>query len=89
LKLFENVFEHEREVSSSINELYGAAIEERDFATQSFLTWFVNEQVEEENNAHAIVETLKMAGDESSVLLIVDQQLGARAKPTGSETEAE
>jgi ferritin len=78
LEIFQNVLEHERTVSASINKLYGLAISEQDFAAQAFLQWFVTEQVEEESTASDIVENLRLAGSEGSMLLMIDQQLSSR-----------
>ncbi len=79
LDVFTSVLEHEKQVSESINQLYGLAAKESDFAAQAFLQWYVSEQVEEESTANDIVEMLRLAGDESSVLLMVDRQLAERS----------
>ena len=78
LAMFQNVLEHEQSVSLAINKLYGLAMAEQDFAAQAFLQWFVTEQVEEESSASDIVESLRLAGADSSMLLMIDQQLGTR-----------
>jgi ferritin len=61
-----------------INNLYGLATGENDYASQAFLQWFVTEQVEEEKNAGDVVETLKMIGDRSEALFLLDRELGRR-----------
>jgi ferritin len=61
-----------------INDLYGLAVEESDYASQAFLQWFVTEQVEEEKNAGDVAETLKMVGDKSETLFLLDRELGQR-----------
>ena len=43
---FEQVAAHENKVTGLINNLVNMAIEEKDHATNTFLQWFVNEQVE-------------------------------------------
>jgi ferritin len=78
LDLFEQVLGHERKVTALIHGLYKAALADGDYASQNFLQWFVNEQVEEEKNATAIVETLKMVGSQGASLFMLDHQLGAR-----------
>jgi ferritin len=78
LDLFQQVLEHERKVTALIHGLFKAALADGDYASQNFLQWFVNEQVEEEKNATAIVETLKMVGTQGASLFMVDRQLGAR-----------
>ena len=61
-----------------INDLYGLAVKENDYASQTFLQWFVTEQVEEEKNVGDVVETLKMVGDSSEALFLLDRELGRR-----------
>ena len=78
LEVFEQALEHERRVTAMINDLYGLAVGENDYASQTFLQWFVTEQVEEEKNAGDVVETLKMVGDRSEALFLLDRELGQR-----------
>ena len=53
--------------------------DEKDHASESFLQWFVNEQVEEEASADDIVQQLKLAGDQGAGLFMIDRELKARA----------
>lgn len=76
LTLFEAAFEHEKRVSKMIDKLMELAEEEKDYATQEFLSWFVSEQVEEEASARAIVQKIKLAGEAG--LFFIDSQLGQR-----------
>ena len=79
LNLFEEVLAHEKKVTALINKLYETALAEKDYASQIFLQWFINEQVEEEANATEIVAQLKMVGDKSpGGLFYVDKALGKR-----------
>jgi ferritin len=78
LEVFERALEHERKVTAMINDLYGLAVSENDYASQTFLQWFVTEQVEEEKNAGDVVETLKMVGNRSEALFLLDRELGQR-----------
>ena len=78
LEIFEQALEHEQRVTAMINDLYGLAVKENDYASQTFLQWFVTEQVEEEKNAGDVVETLKMIGDKSEALFLLDRELGQR-----------
>lgn len=81
LQLFEAVLKHEQHVTSLIHALYEQAIAEKDVAAQIFLQWFVTEQVEEEANATAIVEKLRLIGDKSvGAIFYVDKELGKRAR---------
>ncbi len=81
LDVFEKALEHEKYVTASIYSLMETAQGERDYASQSMLNWFVDEQVEEEANATEVVEQLKMAGDKSG-LLFIDRSLGERTFAT-------
>jgi len=91
LDVFEKALAHEVKISGHINDLYALAIEEKDFASQPLLQWFIEEQVEEEKHAGDIVETLKMIGDNYTPLLMMDRELGQRLPPAevdpGSEAE--
>lgn len=78
IEVFEKVIEHERYITGSINKLFALAVEEQDFATQTFLQWFINEQVEEEAAAEEVLGKLKIVGTEGSSLLYMDQELGKR-----------
>jgi ferritin len=78
LDVFILVLQHEQKVTASINKLYELAAKEKDYASQTFLQWYVNEQVEEEKNATDIINMLKMVGDTSISLMMVDRQLGER-----------
>jgi ferritin len=78
LDVFEKVSEHEQKVTGLINDLYALAVKEQDYASQIFLQWFIDEQVEEEKNASQIVEQVKMIGDHKGSLFMLDAHLGHR-----------
>ena len=78
LEVFEQALEHEQRVTAMINDLYALSVRENDYASQTFLQWFVTEQVEEEKNAGDVVDTLKMIGDKSEALFLLDRELGQR-----------
>jgi ferritin len=80
LAIFEEVLAHEEKVSASIDKLYEVALKAKDYATQIELQWFIKEQVEEEKNAAEIIELMKRSGDSGPMLLMLDRQLGMRAK---------
>lgn len=54
--------DHELKVTGMINDLVALADKEKDYATRSFLSWFIDEQVEEVASAEEIVALVKMAG---------------------------
>lgn len=89
LDTFTRALDHERQVTARIHRLYALATQEHDYPAQILLQWFISEQVEEEKSATRIVEDLKMIGDNSSALLLLDRELGARrSEPGGPEVEA-
>jgi ferritin len=59
---FKQVMEHERFITNSINEIVALCAEERDFTTQNWVQWFVNEQVQEEKSVQGILDKLKLLG---------------------------
>jgi ferritin len=90
LDVFEKTLEHEKKVTAMINDLYTLAVQERDYASQIFLQWFITEQVEEEDSATQVIETLKMIGDSHHGLLMLDRELAGRSAPQADqETETE
>jgi len=88
LEVFEETKKHEEHVTSLINELVSKSEEEKDYATHAFLQWFINEQVEEEAAANAIVDQLRLVGDNGLATFMIDGQLGQRtaapADPAGA-----
>lgn len=78
LDIFEMTLEHERKVTAKINGLYELALEESDYPAQVMLHWFIEEQVEEEDSAGEILETLRMIGDRTQGLLMLDRELARR-----------
>lgn len=79
LAVFEAAYAHEQKVTKSIHDLYALAVKEGDYPTQVMLQWFIDEQVEEEKNASAIVAQLHMVGDSPAALFMIDRQLAARS----------
>jgi len=84
LEAFQDAYKHEQFISGSINELTAVAREEKEYASEPLLSWFADEQVEEESNAGKIAEQLGMVGSDKSGLLMLDRELAARAYPPGS-----
>jgi len=78
LAVFEYTHKHEQKVTSLINNLVDLAISEKDHTSNSFLQWYINEQVEEESNADELVQKLKMMADTGNGLFMIDQELAKR-----------
>lgn len=76
---FEKALAHEQHITGTINDLYELALAEKDYPAQLELQWFIDEQVEEEENAGNVVELLKMAGDNKGALLMLDRELAKRS----------
>ena len=76
--VFQQVLEHEQGVTKKIHKLYELAVKENDYATQVMLQWFVTEQVEEEKTVSEILAQVKMIGEQSTALFMLDRHLGTR-----------
>jgi len=77
--MFEKTLAHEKTVTKSINDLVELAKKENDLASETFLRWYVTEQVEEEKNPSDILLKLKYAGEgHSPGLLFLDAALRGR-----------
>ena len=81
LEAFEDAYNHECIVSSRIHSLVDLSIKEKDHPTNTFLQWFITEQVEEEASTQEVVQKIKLAGDFSGALFILDKELGQRPIP--------
>ncbi|MCM1163172.1 MAG: ferritin [Muribaculaceae bacterium] len=75
---FVATLEHEQKVTALINSLYTLAMKEEDYASRDRLTWFVTEQVEEEDNCRTLIDKLKLIGDNGMGLYMLDQELASR-----------
>ncbi len=89
LEPLEAGLEHERYVTSLINDIYAAAKEVNDFRTMKFLDWFIDEQLEEEVNATDMVTKMKLFGSDAKSLYELDQEYLARTYSTPSPLAAE
>ncbi len=78
LQTFKEVLKHERKVTASIHKLYALTVAERDYAAQTALHWFIDEQVEEEKNADDAIRQLEAIGDKDHLLLMLDHRMGER-----------
>ena len=76
--IFTEILKHEQFVTSCIDELVDLSLKLKDHATNSFLQWFVNEQVEEEANVQEILDQLNLIGDEGRGLFMLNKELGTR-----------
>jgi len=79
LEVFEKSLAHEKVVTVLIEKIYALAEEENDYPSQFMLQWFINEQVEEEDNVGTAIEMLKMSDGKAWQLLMLDGKFGERA----------
>ena len=78
-EVFTETLEHEIFITDCVNDLVTLALEEKDHATNSFLTWFVDEQVEEVATAEQILHEVKMIADSKQGLFMLDREFKGRA----------
>ena len=86
--MFEQTLTHEQKVTSLIHNLCAIAAEEKDVATANRLTWFVDEQVEEEESARDILDQLRMVEGNNYGLYMIDKEMAARGYTTPSPLAA-
>lgn len=89
LEAFEDAYKHEQKVTGMIDELVNLSLAEGDHASNSFLQWFVTEQVEEEDQVRTIIDKLKLVGDQGVALFMLDGELGQRQPAPTTTTAAE
>lgn len=78
LDVLEATLAHEEKVTALINNLFALTTAENDYATQSMLKWFIDEQVEEEENARTLIDNLRMIDGNGYGLFMFDKELAAR-----------
>jgi ferritin len=79
VEVFAETLKHEQKVTKAIDDIVDLTITEKDHATNTYLQWFVTEQVEEEATAMNILDKIKMVGDNKNGLFLLDRELGMRA----------
>ncbi|MBR5315517.1 MAG: ferritin [Firmicutes bacterium] len=70
--------EHEKYVTNLINNIYYHAQQDKDYRTMKFLDWFISEQMEEEDNANAMVNRYKLFGQDPKGLYLLDKEYATR-----------
>ncbi len=88
IEAFVMTLEHERVVTSLINNLVAMSRAENDFATENVLQWFVSEQVEEEETAQSLIDGLKLIGNNGFGVYTMDKELAKRSYTPLSTTTA-
>jgi len=88
VEAFQDAYNHEQFITGKISELTAIAREEKEFTSEPILSWFLDEQVEEEATSGKIAAEIEMVGNDKSALLMLDRELGSRAYPAGSPLES-
>ena len=74
--VFETALQSEIAVTHSINRIVTQSRKEEDYATENFLQWFVNEQIEEEDNARRAIELFDVIGEDGIGRYQIDKAIG-------------
>ncbi len=83
--VFEEVLSHEKMISKSINDLVEICVNEKDYTTQYFLQWYVNEQIEEENLSKTNLDKLNLLGESKANMYIFDKEMLEKSKLIAGE----
>jgi ferritin len=78
VEIFEAALASERANTAGINAVYAVARDHDDFTTQSHLSWFLDEQVEEEKSMSELLSLVRLAKDDAGALLLLNGQLAER-----------
>lgn len=75
LHAVEDSYNHEREVTQDIHTIMNLARELKDYSTEVFIHWYVNEQIEEEISADKVLQKVRMVEGNPGALLMLDGQV--------------
>jgi len=78
LDMFKQTLEHEKKVTSLINNLAAIANDDRDFASINRINWFIDEQIEEEESARDMIFTVEAVENDKYGMYMLDKDLAAR-----------
>ena len=78
LDMYKQTLEHEKKVTSLINNLAAIANEDRDFASINRLNWFIDEQIEEEESARDMIFTVEAVENDKYGMYMLDKELATR-----------
>ena len=79
LETFKDSLAQERDVTQRFYNLSELARNDKDYATISFLNWFLDEQVEEESTFETHIDYLTRIGDDCNTLYLYEKELAARS----------
>lgn len=84
LDMFQQTLQHERKVTSLINNLASIAAADNDFASVNRLVWFIDEQVEEEESAREMIASVEAVEGNKYGMYMLDKELASRVYNTPS-----
>ena len=84
LEAWQDAYEHEKFITAKINNITKISREENDYTSEPILSWFLNEQIEEEKNTEKVARELAMVENSKEGILLLDRELAARVFPAGS-----
>lgn len=79
-QVFEAALAQEQAVSKAIHDIYRLATDKGDLGSYPLLQWFIDEQNEEEATVQTILERVRLAGGDSSAILLLDAELAGRGE---------
>jgi len=74
--IFIQTYQHEKMITSQINEIVDIALSEKDYSTFNFLQWYVSEQHEEEKLFKSILDKIDIIGLDGRGLFMIDREIG-------------
>ena len=89
LDMFKQTLEHEKKVTGLINNIAAIANEDRDYASINRITWFIDEQVEEEESARDMIAAFEAVEGHKYGMYMLDKELAARTYVAPSPLAAE
>jgi len=75
----QKAYKQEQAVTKAIHNIVEAATSAKDYATNSFLQWFIDEQLEEEEQFRSILDKIELIGLEGRGLYFIDEYLSGKS----------
>jgi ferritin len=84
LEAWQDAYEHEKFITEKIKNITKISREENDYTSEPLLSWFLNEQIEEEKNTEKVSRELAMVENSKEGILMLDRELATRIFTAGS-----
>ncbi len=78
LNMFQDALVQEKQISTNFHKFYEMSLDDKDYATNIFLQWFVTEQVQEEEQVQEIIDELNLISEDKVAMLMFDKKLRER-----------